>query len=107
MADSFDLIEATWFALRKGYGAAYAACTTAAQKAALTADRDGARDAYYLAVSKTFDEADAYVTKTKKLLAQANDDLKASLQTLADINATLKAVTTAVNLAAALAAMAT
>ena len=106
--DSFPLIEQTWFTLRDSFADAYDACgKDAARKASLTADRDGARDAYYLAVSKKFDEADAFVTKTKDALATANKALDAAIGDLAAIDTFIKNATTAVQLAAALAAMGT
>lgn len=106
-ADAFSQIEETWFALRRGYAGAYAKCTTDRQRHDLTADRDGARDAYYLAIRKSFDEADAFVVKTKAQLANANAKLKSALDDMQNIKDTLSAITSAVQLAAALAAMAT
>ena len=104
---SFSQIERTWFTVREKYDTAYTACgNDAAAKAALTADRDGARDAYYLAVAKKFDEADAFVTKTKAALTEANKTLDRAIANMAAIQEVLKAITAAVQLAAALAAMA-
>lgn len=102
---AFDLIKETWFTVRDGFGDTYAAATTEEQRKVLVADRDGARDAFYLAMGKLIDETDGYVQKTKTELIKANSKMKSSLESLKSIVKTLGAISEAVKLSAALASM--
>ena len=103
---SFKMIQDTWFELRRRFDDANQRLTTKAERDRLLADRDGARDAYYAALGKTFDEQDAFVKKTKKELADVSAEMKRELQSLKTMADVLKAVSAAVKLAAALAGMA-
>jgi hypothetical protein len=102
---SFDLIEETWFNLRRSFDDAQQRLSTKAARERLLADRDGARDAYYAARGKDFDEQDEFIKKTKKELARATAAMKVELQSLEDLDSLLKAVSSAVKLSAALAGM--
>jgi hypothetical protein len=103
---SFDAIEDTWFSLRRSFDDAQQKLASKAERDHLLADRDGARDAYYVARAKDFDEQDAFVIKTKTELAAATTEMKHQLQSLQNMATVLKAVSSAVKLAAALAGMA-
>jgi hypothetical protein len=103
---SFNLIEDNWFTLRRSFDDAQQRLNTKADRDRLLADRDGARDAYYVARGKDFDEQDAFIKKTKKELKDAINYMKAELETLQNMANVLKAISSATKLAAALAGMA-
>jgi hypothetical protein len=105
MADAFQLIEDAWFQIRDNFDDLLQAAPTAEARKSVLADRDGARDAYYHALGKAFDEQDHFVQKTKAELAGVTQDLKAALSDLQDLAAALSLVSSAVKLMAALAAM--
>lgn len=103
---SFELIEDTWFTLRDNFDDALRLAQNKADRNSLLHDRDGARDAYNMALSKTFDEQDEFIKKTKKELKEVTAEMKRELAKLQNIAAVLNAISSAVKLAAALAAMA-
>ncbi|HET6969689.1 MAG TPA: hypothetical protein VFH92_01080 [Phenylobacterium sp.] len=104
-ATAFDLIEDAWFSIRDNFDDLLQAAATPQARKSLLADRDGARDAYYHALGKAFDEQDHFVQKTKAELAGVTGDLKAALRDLQNLVAALALVSSAVKLMAALAAM--
>jgi len=63
---SFELIEDTWFTLRDGYDDALQLAQTEADRSDLLHQRDGARDAYYMALGKLFDEQDEFIKKPRR-----------------------------------------
>lgn len=100
---SMDAIEDTWFILRDNYDDAQQAMPEKADRAKLLKKRDLARDAYYAAIDKQFDEQDEFIKKSKKELTAATADMKKELASLKNIAAVLEAVASAVKLAATLA----
>lgn len=103
--DPFKSIEAAWFAIRDNFDRINQKLKAGNDRDDLLADRDGARDAYYLALAKQFDASDAFVIKTTKALKQSIDDLNDMLNDLKKIKQILLALTSVVQMAAALAAM--
>jgi len=102
---SFDLIEDTWFTLRDNFDDLQRNAPDQAGREKLLANRDGARDAYYQAVGKIFDEQDAFVRGVKKELEGMTKDLKREIRDLQNIVSVLSLVSSSVRLAAALSAM--
>jgi hypothetical protein len=103
--DSFEAIKAAWFSIRDNFGELYMRATTDDQRHNLVADRDGARDAFYVALNGKFQEEDAFVAKTKKQLSDARAGLEAELKSLKNVKHALDLVSSVVKLMAALAAM--
>lgn len=103
----FKEIELAWFTIRERFDDLSLMAPTAEARKRLLADRDGARDAYYLALSKAFDQGDAFVKNTLKALKDANADLKKALADLKDLVAVLGLIASVAQLMAALAAMGT
>jgi hypothetical protein len=96
-------IEDTWFSLRRDYDDAQQRLSKKEDRERLLRDRDLARDAYFAARAKEFDEQDEFIKKTKKELTAATADMKRELASLQNIAAVLKAISSAVKLAATLA----
>jgi len=104
--ESFDQIKDTWFTVRDNFQDAYAACQTQGQRDAVVAARDAARDAYYDALGKFFDESDPYVQQLTTELANENTTIKQELSSLQDVVNIIKVVGLAIKTATALAALA-
>lgn len=104
MSDAFKQIEETWFLIRDNFDDLYQPANSK-ERLKLLSNRDAARDAYYLAVGKAFDDDDAFVADTTKELAAATKAFKAALEELQEIAEKLRLLTSAVKLLAALSAM--
>lgn len=102
---SFEAIKVAWFTIRDGFGELYVRAETDDQRRNLVADRDGARDAFYVALRGKFEEDDAFVSKTRTQLTAAQRRLREDLEDLRDVRGALDLVSSIVKLMAALAAM--
>jgi molecular chaperone GrpE (heat shock protein) len=105
VASAFEQIKDTWFTIRDNYDDLNQAAGSKEARAKLLADYNGARDAFYMALKKSFDEDDDFVKHLKAELAATKEQLDEALDGLQDIVATLGLVSAAVRLAAALAGM--
>lgn len=103
---SFAEIKATWFMMQDEFGRLQGACTTDKQRNTVLSQRDAARDAYYLALNKIFEESDAMVKQFTGELRQANKDMKAALKQMEDVVTVIAIVSEAIKISSALASMA-
>lgn len=103
----FKEIESAWFIIRARFDDLSMMAPTAEARMRLLDDRDGARDAYYLALSKAFDQGDGFVRNTLKALKDANTKLQTALADITDLVAVLGLISSVAQLMAALAAMGT
>jgi hypothetical protein len=116
MADdtSIDVLETAWFSIRDNFDDLQSAIGAgsgpdqekAQRRERLAKDRDAARDAYYDAIAKAFDEANGDVKQAKAALSSAASQMKQALSDLKDLVTALGLVSSVVRLAGALAALA-
>lgn len=106
MADSeaFAQLERAWFLIRDHFDDLYQAADDEG-RARLIGERDGARDAYYLALGKQFDDGDAQVAQVTRELRNIEQQLRVDLQNLQDIVESLKLFAAVVRLMGSLASL--
>lgn len=101
MADSRILKHVTdqYTTLNSNFQRLYQRCTDDRQRERAFLDRVAARDNWYEAQNRVFRENDDLVQKEIDALAGATQDMQDRIQALADIAATLDAISAAINLA--------
>ena len=96
-------IETTYRTIDNSFDNTYKKCKTEEEKEMLTASRDAARDAFWTSVDANLANNSIFINKLHKDLHTANTQLKDELLHLSGIKTVIKAIESAVRLAAALA----
>lgn len=99
IAKTYRLIDGHWDAL---WGAAH----TDADREQLKDARDGARDAFFAASATKLEDNHSLVVAIRASLKDANDELDGLIMSMASFSKTIKAITQAVTLAAAVVTLA-
>jgi ABC-type proline/glycine betaine transport system substrate-binding protein len=97
-------LETTYLTLQSQIGMLLNACQTQDQRDALTAKLVAARSNYWAGVNKAFHDDDPTVIALTTQLNAANDQVKAAVQQLGNIDKTIDIITQAVTIGASLAA---
>lgn len=104
MQSALAELETTYFTLQSKIGMLLATCQTQDQRDALTTKYVAARSAYWSCVNKAFHDDDPAVVALTTQLDAANNQLKAAVEQLGDITATIDRITQVVTIGASLAA---
>src|SRR5580658_3076312 len=104
MQSALAELEENYLTLQSQIGMLLNACQTQDQRDALTAKLVAARSNYWNCVNKAFHDDDPTVVALTTQLDAANNQVKAAVQQLGDINKTIDTITQAVTIGASLAA---
>jgi hypothetical protein len=106
MANALPAIQAVYYRLEANFNTLFNACTTDVQRDSLRHDYINARDTYWDAMAKIFQESDPIVIKLIEDTRAATQKIDDMLSNLQDIVGVLKVIHEAVGLASKLATLA-
>lgn len=99
IAETYRLIDGNWDAL-------WNAADTTEEREQLKGARDGARDSFWAASATKLEDNHGLVIATRKSLKEANEELAALITSMESFTKTIKVMTQAVTLAAAVVTLA-
>jgi hypothetical protein len=103
---ALEKLQDLYFTLDRSFNRLFAACSTDAEKDQLRTDYVNARDAFWEARTRVFNESDLTIKQTSSELTDTKNKIDADLSSLQLTANTLKLVTAAVRLASSLIAIA-
>jgi hypothetical protein len=103
---ALEKLQDLYFTLDRNFNRLFAACSTDAEKDQLRTDYVNARDAFWEARTRIFNESDPIIKRTSSELTDTKNKIDADLSSLQLTADTLKLVTAAVKLASSLIAFA-